>query len=91
MDKKELLELLKEKVGFETKKEAGEFIDKIDLAFKSIAETLEVDEKVKVGQYFTLEKKHVEGKTGVALGREYSTPAHDEIKIKKTSLMKNLV
>lgn len=90
MDKKELVGLLKEKLGFETKKEAGEFIDKIDLAFETIAETLEVDEKVRVGQYFTLEKKHIEGKTGVALGREYSTPAHDEIKIKKTSLLKKL-
>lgn len=90
MDKKELLELLKEKVGFETKKEAGEFLDKIDLAFEVIAKALQVDDKVRVGSYFTLEKKHVEGKSGEINGKAYSTEAREEIKIKKSSLLKKL-
>lgn len=90
MDKKELVELLKEKVSFETKKEVCEFLDKIDLAFEVIAEELELDQKVRVGQYFTLEKKHVEGKSGEINGKAYSTEARDEIKIKKSSLLKKL-
>ena len=90
MDKKTLVELLKEELEFATKKEAGEFLDRLDLAVEVISEALEVGSKVKVGQYFTLEKVHVEEKKGVALGREYVTPAHDEIKIKKTSLLKKL-
>lgn len=90
MDKKELINLLNEKVGFETKKEAGEFLDKIDLAFEVIAEALELDQKVRVGQYFTLERKHVEGKTGEINGKAYSTESRNTIKIKASSLVKRL-
>ena len=90
MDKKELLELLKEKADFETKKEAGEFLDKLDLVFEVIAGALEVDSKVRVGSYFTLEKKHIEAKTGEINGKPYSNDARNEIKIKKSSLLKKL-
>ena len=91
MDKKELLELLKEEADFQTKKEAGEFLEKLDLVFEVIAGALETDAKVRVGSYFTLEKKNIKAKTGEINGKPYSKEAREEIKIKKSSLLKKLV
>lgn len=91
MNKNELLELSKEVIGFDTKKQSGEFLDDVDKLFEGLANKLEVGQKVRIGQYITLEKKFVEEKSGVALGKEYTTPAHDVLKVKGTSLLKKLV
>ena len=90
MGKNELLELLKEKAGFETKKEAGEFLDKLDVVVEEISKALKVDQKTKVGNYIVVEKKHVEEKTGEINGKAYTSDAKDVIKVKASGLVKGL-
>ena len=91
MNKNELLDLLKEKVGFETKKEVGEFLDKLDVVVEAVAQALEVDQKAKIGSYISVEKRHTEGRTGELNGVKYTSEAKDVTKIKGTGLVKKLV
>lgn len=91
MNKNELLDLLKEKVGFETKKEVGEFLDKLDMVVETVAGALEVDQKAKLGSYISVEKKHTEGRTGEFNGVKYTSEAKDVTKIKGTGLVKKLL
>ena len=91
MNKNELLDLLKEKAGFETKKEVEKFFDKLDVVVEAVAQALEVDQKVKVGNYIAVEKKHTEGRVGEINGVKYTSEAKDVIKIKGTGLVKKLL
>ena len=84
----EIVELLKEKGQFETKKEAVEFLDKVDEVVKVIGQELRIDDKAKLGSYIAIEKKHVESKSGELKGVAYTTEAKDVIKIKATGLAK---
>lgn len=91
MRKQELVTLTKDALGLQSKVEAEGFLKEVDALFVSLANGLEVGDKAKVGEYFTVEKVHVEEKSGVAMGVEYTTPAHDTLKIKLTKSGKELV
>lgn len=90
MKKEQLILTIKEALGLETKKEAEGFVKEINTMFESLANALEVGQKVKVGDYLVVEKAHVEAKSGVAMGKEYTTEARDVLKAKLTKLGKNL-
>jgi nucleoid DNA-binding protein len=93
MKKSDLLTFTVETLGFEKKKDAEEFLLKIDTLVKAVADE---GSKTKIGEYIEIEKKHVEAKHKDARkGRnprtkevidipEKDIPAHDEIKIKAT-------
>lgn len=89
MKKSEMIKGFAEAKGM-TKKAVEELITNIDELIDFAIEGLEVDEKVKVGQYFTVEKVHKAEKSGECNGKPYTTPAHDEAIIKRTSVLKNL-
>lgn len=91
MRKQELVTLTKDALGLQSKVEAEGFLKEIDALVISLANGLEVGDKAKVGEYFTVEKVHVPEKSGIAMGKEYSTPAHDTLKIKITKLGKELL
>lgn len=90
MKKEQLILTIKEALGLETKKEAEGFVKEINVMFEALANALEVGQKVKVGDYLVVEKAHVEAKSGVAMGKEYTTEARDVLKAKLTKLGKNL-
>lgn len=93
MKKADLLALTVETLGFEKKKEAEDFIAKVDKLVKAVADE---GSKTKIGEYIEVEKVHVEEKHREAReGRNPRTketiqipaktiPAHDEVKIKAT-------
>lgn len=89
--KKELIEMAVEELGFKTKKEVAELLDNVDAIIEVVAKNLEVDQKVRFGKYFTLEKRFIEEKSGTALGHDYVTPAHEEIKLGKTQYLKDIL
>ncbi|WP_283695652.1 HU family DNA-binding protein [Clostridium perfringens] len=86
MTKVELVKGLSEKTGL-TRKEVEERLSFSDRVVELVKET---GEKVKLGSYITIEKKHVEEKSGVCNGKEYTTPEHDEIVIKRTTSAKRV-
>lgn len=93
MKKAELLTFTMETLGFEKKKEAEEFLAKVDTLVKAVANE---GSKTKIGEYIEVEKVHVEAKHKEArVGRnprtgepvdikEKNILAHDEVKIKGT-------
>jgi nucleoid DNA-binding protein len=89
MKKNEMVQLYAEKKEV-TKKAVEELLANIDGLLEAVIEGLEVGEKVKVGQYFTVEKVHKEEKSGECNGKPYTTPAHTEAFVKRTSLLKNI-
>lgn len=89
MKKNEMVQLYAEKKEV-TKKVAEELLANIDGLLETVIEGLEVGEKVKVGQYFTVEKVHKDKKSGECNGKPYTTPAHDEVVIKRTSVLKSI-
>lgn len=90
MKKEQLILTIKEALGLETKKEAEGFVKEINVMFEALANALEVGQKVKVGDYLVVEKAHVEAKSGVAMGKEYTTEARDVLKAKLTKAGKEL-
>ncbi len=96
MKKADLLALTVETLGFEKKKEAEDFLAKIDTLVKAVADE---GSKTKIGEYIEIEKVHVEEKHREArVGRNPRTgepvnidakdvPAHDEVKIKGTKAL----
>lgn len=90
MKKKQLIEFLNGNI-FEKKEDVADFLQTLNKVVKAVAGEIELNDKVKLGEYFTIEKKHVEAKTGVAVGREYTTEAKDIIKITQTKAGKELV
>ena len=98
MNKPELVELIKETLELKTKKEAETFIENFDDVVVAISEKLEIDDKVKVGNYVTFEKKDVKAKTGemtrvvggVKVKTPYESPARVEIVIKRTDALKSV-
>ncbi len=86
MTKAELVKGMAERLGL-AKKEVEERISFVDEVVELVKET---GEKVKLGSYMTIEKKHVEEKSGVCNGKEFTTPEHDEIVVKRTSTCKRV-
>lgn len=92
MKKADLLNLVRDELELGSKKGAQEFLDNLDKVFEALSEKLEVGEgKVKLGSYVTLEKKHFEAKTGVAMGKEYTVDEHDEILVRRTNAVKSIL
>jgi nucleoid DNA-binding protein len=88
MDKTELLELLKEDLKFESKKEAEEFIKKIDLLVEKASEKLSEKTKVKIGKYITIENAFVGERSGNSpKGGAWTKPAHYEYKVRNTKAL----
>ena len=96
MKKSDLLAFTVETLGFEKKKEAEDFLAKVDKLVKAVADE---GSKTKIGEYIEVEKVHVAEKHREAReGRNprtgepvqiqaKTTPAHDEIKIKATKAL----
>lgn len=92
MKKADLLNLVRDELELGTKKGAQDFLDNIEKVFEAVAEKLEVGEgKAKICKYFTLEKKHFPAKEGKCNGKEYTIDAHDEVLLKKTNAMRNIL
>lgn len=92
MKKADLLNLVRDELELGTKKGAQEFLDNVDKVFEALAEKLESGEgRVKVGKYFTLEKKHFDRKEGSCNGKSYVIDEHEEVLIRKTNALKNIV
>lgn len=87
MTKVELIKGLSEEMKI-SKKEAEAMIGNVDTVIEFLAE--QGYEKTKVGKFLTCEKVHKEEKKGVAMGKEYVTPEHDELIIKRTATLKNI-
>jgi len=93
MKKLELVTFTMETLGFEKKKEAEEFLAKVDKLVKAVGDE---GSKTKIGEYIEVEKKHVEAKHKDARkGRNPRTkevidipakdyPAFDKVTIKAT-------
>lgn len=91
MKKNELVILVKETLGLESKKEAEGFLTEVDMVVEAIANGLSVGDKVKLGNHIVLEKKHVEESTRVSFGKEVVIPAGDKLVVKLTATGKKLV
>lgn len=63
MKKSELVQAISEKMEL-SKAEAARRIDAMDVIVETIAETLEVGDKAKIGDYIVVEKKEVPARTG---------------------------
>jgi nucleoid DNA-binding protein len=88
MDKTQLLELLIETLGLEKKKEAEEFIKKIDLLVGKVSEKLGEKAKVKIGKYITIENAFVGERSGNSpKGGAWTKSAHYEYKVRNTKAL----
>lgn len=81
LKKDEVIELIKGALSIE-KKEAEGFLKEIDTIMETLSNALPVGEKANLGHYLTVEKRHVDAKDGVAMGKEYHTEAKDVLKAK---------
>lgn len=88
MTKVELVKLVQEGLELKTKKEAEARIAQVDEIIELVAEA--GYGKTKLGEYLTLEKVHEEEKSGKCAGKEWTKAAHDEVRIKRTSKLKNV-
>jgi len=96
MKKEQVIEVIKETLGLESKKEAEGKLAEFDKVVKAVTEKLEVKDKARIGSFVEVEKKHVEAKHSDArVGRNpktgepiqieaKDTPAYDKVTIKGT-------
>lgn len=92
MKKDDLLVLTRDTLELPSKKLADEFISNVDILIEEIAEELETGDKVKIGEYLVIEKKHVDKKEGKTPdGEVYVKEAHDVLKAKLTNKAKELI
>lgn len=92
MKKDELLVLTKEALGLNSKKEADGFLSEVDAIIETLANGLEVGDKVKLGNYVVVEKKHVPEKEGTTpSGEKFVKEAHDILKIKFVNKIKEII
>ena len=99
MKKEQVVELVKETLGLESKKEAEGKLAEFDKIVKAVAEKLEDKDKAKIGLFIEVEKKHVEAKhTDARVGRNPKTgapvdieakdyPAFDKVTVKATKAL----
>ncbi|WP_291566938.1 MULTISPECIES: HU family DNA-binding protein [unclassified Clostridium] len=91
MLKGELVSVVAETLGT-TKKDGEVFLDNFDLVIEALAEKLEVDQVVKIGNYMTMEKVHIkEHEARNPRTKEtVIVSAHHEPKVKRTAALKNM-
>lgn len=70
-------------------------ISAIDEVVEVVASTLEVGDSAKLGKYITIEKVEVAEKSGQITQKDgtvlpYTTPAHVEVRVKRSSSLKNM-
>jgi len=99
MKKEQVMEVIKETLGLESKKETEGKFAEFDKIIKAVVEKLEVGDKAKIGSYLEVEKKHMEAKhTDARVGRNPRTkeainidakdyPAFDKVTIKATKAL----
>ena len=81
--KEDFAKVLSEAEVTESKKAAKELLDKITDVVTTAQETLEVNQKVAIGEAITITKLHKEARTGrnPKSGEEIEIPAQDVFKI----------
>lgn len=91
MKKSELVQAISEKMEL-SKAEAARRIDAMDVIVETIAETLEVGDKAKIGDYIVVEKKEVPARTGrhPKTGEVLNIAEKVVIKVKATAAAKKL-
>ena len=91
MKKSELVQAISEKMEL-SKAEAARRIDAMDVIVETIAETLEVGDKAKIGDYIVVEKKEVPARTGrhPKTGEVLNIAEKVIIKVKATAAAKKL-
>lgn len=84
MNKEGLLELTKNALGLETKKEAEGFLKEVDALMEALSNGLEIGTKVKVGKYIEVAKVHKEATTArnPKTGESIAVPEKDVVKVK---------
>lgn len=91
MKKSELVQVISEKMEL-SKAEAARRIDAMDVIVETIADTLEVGDKAKIGNYIVVEKKEVPARTGrnPKTGEVLNIAEKVVIKVKATAAAKKL-
>lgn len=91
MKKSELVQAISEKMEL-SKAEAARRIDAMDVIVETIAETLEVGDKAKIGNYIVVEKKEVPARTGrnPKTGEALNIAEKVVVKVKATAAAKKL-
>lgn len=91
MKKSELVQAISEKMEL-SKAEAARRIDAMDVIVETIAETLEVGSKAKIGNYIVVEKKEVPARTGrnPKTGEVLNIAEKVVVKVKATAAAKKL-
>ena len=91
MKKSELVQAISEKMEL-SKAEAARRIDAMDIIVETIAETLEVGDKAKIGNYIVVEKKEVPARTGrnPKTGEVLNIAEKVVVKVKATAAAKKL-
>ena len=92
LKKEEIIEVIQSQTEGQTKKGANEEIKKIDELVEKLVEKLEVGDKIKVGEYFTIEKKHKNSRVAKnpKTGEIINIEAKDIVVIKATDAGKKL-
>ena len=91
MKKSELVQAISEKMEL-SKAEAARRIDAMDVIVETIADTLEVGDKAKIGNYIVVEKKEVPARTGrnPKTGEVLNIAEKVVVKVKATAAAKKL-
>ena len=91
MKKSELVQAISEKMEL-SKAEAAKRIDAMDVIVETIADTLEVGDKAKIGNYIVVEKKEVPARTGrhPKTGEVLNIAEKVVVKVKATAAAKKL-
>lgn len=91
MKKSELVQAISEKMEL-SKAEAARRIDAMDVIVETIAETLEVGDKAKIGNYIVVEKKEIPARTGrnPKTGEVLNIAEKVVVKVKATAAAKKL-
>ena len=92
LKKEVIIEVIQGQTEGQTKKGANEEIKKIDELVEKLVEKLEVGDKIKVGEYFTITKTHKDATTGrnPKTGETINIEAKDIVVIKATDAGKKL-
>ena len=92
LKKEVIIEVIQGQTEGQTKKGANEEIKKIDELVEKLVEKLEVGDKIKVGEYFTIAKTHKNSRVAKnpKTGEEIPVDAKDVVVIKATDAGKKL-
>ena len=92
LKKEVIIEVIQSQTEGQTKKGANEEIKKLDELIVALVEKLEVGDKVKLGEYFTIEKQHKDARVAKnpKTGEPIDVEAKDVVVIKATEAGKKL-